>query len=376
MLADSAGFDLIGRELGKDLRSAIRAALVVGAVFHEGKTPLQIFRATLTGSIRNIESHPRGQLFQEFLTKGPYFRDGDIPAEVKDQYLSDRDLGSAITFIYSFMVNSFKGAITELLAAGACIRLMEDLKKSGRLPDDCQLYVGDAVLVIRKPGKGYLKGPDLTILSMKDGVTVLGVAEVKSYFQTDKALNEQLDRHIRRVKNSLCVAGKEYSSECVLVGGDPEKPVLRIAVLPDRWQLPRTYHFKETNGRRFLMVDERSPSKEKDEIRQTDDNEWRITLRWSKEAIAAAAYEMTFWYMEKVGEVIYSDKGKKPREWAEMTPAEAGRNAAKMMLYYAPLRDIKKSQYLRAIKLYNAYSFGYQFAVDSTEMLWPEDFDK
>jgi hypothetical protein len=42
---------------------------------------------------------------------------------------------------------------------------------------------------------------------------------------------------------------------------------------------------------------------------------------------------MTFWYMGKVGEAIYSHGV--PKEWAEMTPAEAGCNAIKMMLYYA-----------------------------------------
>jgi hypothetical protein len=41
------------------------------------------------------------------------------------------------------MVNSFKGALTELLAAGACQRLMRDVRLVGRLPAGARLYVED-----------------------------------------------------------------------------------------------------------------------------------------------------------------------------------------------------------------------------------------
>jgi hypothetical protein len=51
--------------------------------------------------------------------------------------------------------------------------------------------------------------------------------------------------------------------------------------------------------------------------------EWRVTLRWSKEALDAAAYGMTFWFMEKVGEVIYSSGV--PKGWSEMSPPKRAR---------------------------------------------------
>ncbi len=104
---------------------------------------------------------------------------------------------------------------------------------------------------------------------------------------------------------------------------------------------------------------------------------WHVTLRWSKETLAATAYELTFWYMAKVGEVIYA--GGVPDEWGPMTPAEAGRNAAKMMLYYAILRARTAYEEQRAIALYNAYGFGYALGTSfknergSREMLWAED---
>ena len=90
---------------------------------------------------------------------------------------------------------------------------------------------------------------------------------------------------------------------------------------------------------------------------------------------------MTFWYMEKVGEALYSSPKKKPKEWGEMTPGEAGRNAAKMMLYYAILRCRTVRENQRAIALYNTYGFGYALGMNfrnktgSREMLWPQDLE-
>lgn len=89
---------------------------------------------------------------------------------------------------------------------------------------------------------------------------------------------------------------------------------------------------------------------------------------------------MTFWYMGKVGELIYSDGV--PKEWQEMTPVEAGKNAVKMMLYYAILRCGTLREEQRVIALYNSYSFGYALGMSfrnehrRREMLWPEDLEQ
>ena len=103
-------------------------------------------------------------------------------------------------------------------------------------------------------------------------------------------------------------------------------------------------------------------------------------MKWSKEAIAEAAYEMTFWYMGKVGEIIYTQSV--PKEWSEMTASEAGRNAAKMMLYYAILRCRTVREEQRAIALYNSYGYGYALGMNyrnaegRREMLWAQDLDE
>lgn len=385
-LADSVGFGLLGPDLGDELKDSLRSALAGGAIFASGITPLAIFRQALKTSIRDINNHPRGWLLQDFLSKGPYEKSGGIPTKLAGQRLSDADSASAITFIFSHMVNCFKGAVTELFAVKACLHLQKQLQHEGIFPAHARLYASDAVLVHRAKGKGLLKGADLHILIKEDRpattpkVTIAGVVEVKSYAQSESRLIRQLDRHLRRATHGLRVSGVDYPGNAVRMGYGRNRRVIRITVSPSNWKLLRSFRFESSlNGRR-LHVDQGTPPWKDDEITRIGVREWRIRLKWSKEALAEAAYEMTFWYMQKIGEIIYSKTV--PKGWEEMSPAEAGRNAAKMMLYYAILRCRTAREKQRAIALYNAYGFGYAIGTSfknadgRREMLWPQDLDE
>ncbi len=171
-----------------------------------------------------------------------------------------------------------------------------------------------------------------------------------------------------------------YPPTNLQVGYRRDRRILRVAVVPSNRKLPRTFHFEESKSGRSLHIESGEARQKDDEILRRGNGEWRITLRWSKEAIAEAAYGMTFWYMEKVGEVIYRES--MPREWAGMTATDAGRNAVKTMLYYAILRCRTAREEQRAIALYNTYGFGYSLGMsykNSTgrrEMLWPQDLDE
>ena len=89
---------------------------------------------------------------------------------------------------------------------------------------------------------------------------------------------------------------------------------------------------------------------------------------------------MTFWLMGELGKAVYTKW--RPPEWSKMTPEEAGRNASKMMLYYAILRCRTAWESRRAIALYNAYGFGYALGANfknakgRREMLWFEDLNE
>jgi hypothetical protein len=385
-LVNTVGFELLGTSLGKEVKSALSTALSGGAVFAEGHKPLVIFRQALAASIRNIESHPRGRLFQKFLLKGPYEDSGKIPTDLVARRLSDADTAAAITFIYAHIVNCFKGAVTELLAAKACLHLLKQLQKDDQLPQNARLYIGDSIGIPRERGKGLLKGADQHILieehtaSTTPRVAVAGVTEVKSYVCSESQLRKQLDQHLQRAKRGLRISGVDYPAERIHMGYGKDQRIVRIAVLPSAWKLPRSFRFEESKRGRSLHVDAGKPPRKDNVITQTGDNEWRINLSWSKEALAEAAFEMTFWYMEKVGEIVYSKS--MPKGWEEMTTAEAGRNATKMMLYYAILRCRSVREEQRAIALYNSYGYGYALGMNfknakgKREMLWPQDLDE
>ena len=405
-LAANVGFDLLGAQFGGDVERAVGAALRAGAVFPGGGNALAIFRNTLAASIRDIEEDDRGRLFQRFLRDGPYEEVGTIPPDLQGKRLTPVECAEAITFVYSFIANSFKGAVTELLAAGACQRLMRDPRVAARLSVGAKMYVGDSVKVRRPSGKGGLKGADLYILAVDNRhanaplVNVAGVVEVKSGRKSAAALARQIDNHIRRARQGLIVTGMDYPSDRVYLGSVNVGEIARVTVLPSEWPLPRTLRFEQRGeNKRELVLDPPVPPQAEDEFIRKNNDDWHIVLRWSREAIAAAAYEMTFWYMEKVGEVIYTRKpgesDPKPKDWAEMTPASAGRNATKMMLYYAirpdailaeearvqkkPLPRPIARRLGRAIALYNTYGFGYALGMNlrnpqgRREMLWPQD---
>ncbi|HVZ39673.1 MAG TPA: hypothetical protein VHI13_10385 [Candidatus Kapabacteria bacterium] len=387
-LVQSIGFDLLGPEFGTDVERAIQSALADGAVFPEGADALAIFRGALASTIRDIENHPRGLLFQDFLRRGPYHSPGAIPPNERDQFLTDDETAAAVRFIHAHMINCFKGAIAELLAARACCGLLKQLQHDERASKDARLYVGDAVRARTLWRPGFRKGADLHIIdrSLSGGRAVVqGVGEVKSYQPLESRLERQLDNHLRRARRGIEICGVRYGAPDLHVEAGKGGDAARIAVVPGGWLLSRRFHFEPREGGRMLIVEPTLPPRLEDAIEQTGERDWRITLRWSVEALAAAAYEVTFWYMGKVGEAIYS--GNVPKDWSEMTPHEAGRNAAKMMLYAAVIRAREKDREdemedTRAVALYNSYGFGYALGMNfrdpkgRREILFPEDLDE
>ena len=384
-LARLANFNLLDRALAADVKTALSTALRRDVALSEGTTPLAIFRRALATAISRIHENGRAPLFLRFLKDGPYEDAGDIPPDLQDKRLTDDETASVIRFIYSHMVNCFKGALTEMLAVAPCLNILHQLQAEKRLPPEARLYVGDAVWSAARLGGGFAKGADFHILierhspRARSSVLVAGVAEVKSYFRPSGLLRRQLDQHLARARRGLRIGQVEYLPNQISVGDGGRQPA-RITIVPARWTLPRTYHYEQKDDRKFLHVDFPVPPDANDLVERVGSMEWRAALRWSKEALDAAAFGVTFWFMEKVGEVLYSSGV--PKEWSEMSPAEAGQNAAKMTLYYAILRCRTARENQRAIALYNSYSFGCALGMNfrnpkgQREMLWYQTLDE
>lgn len=386
-LAQTAELRLLDEKLASDLERSVREALSAGAVFPAGcSDPLAVFRNALAGSIRDIEHHPRGQLVQSFLLKGPYEDSGEIPPDKATRRMSDAEVAATTAFVFSFMVNSFKGSLVELLACAPCVELVRTLQDRGNLPPSAQLFVGDSVTAATSRGSRFAQAADLHILKIEDSagrittVDVAGVVEVKSYPLSQRRVRKQLSQHLSRAALGLRVGDQEIEPARIRTRPQQERQSLRIAVVPSRWKLPRTLSIGDLATGHLVHTHSPEPPTDQHKVEHAGDAEWRITLRWSQEAIASAAYGMTFWYMEKVGEVIY--RAGVPRDWVEMTPAEAARNAVKMMLHYSILRTRSLPEEQRAIALYNTYGFGYALGMSfrnpngRREMLWFEDLEE
>jgi hypothetical protein len=372
------------RPLAKAIDRSIRCGLDHGHVHLAAGSAWDVFDASLKAAVRDIESHPRGKLFRRLLEYGPPNPDDPRKLTSDEQtILSDPECGQAVQFIFSHMVNRFKGELAELLAIIPCLELVRKLKQEQSLPQDVDLYFGDTIQERRqvrleniKQWSGLAKGADGLIVEVpktgsKTGhkkLKVLAIIEIKSMPVPRKKLIKQINHHLERLEGGVKLSGDFWEEKQVVLANP-----LSIMVIPSTWKISREWSRKDTESGWELIFPESQEPPLPTHFEEVQSSQWLVTLDWSKEALEQAAYEMTFWYMSQVGRAIY-EKKPLPEEWKGMTPEEAGYNSIKIMLYYLILRYISKYQGQRAIKLYNAYSFGYPMAVDAKDILWPEDF--
>lgn len=356
-----------------------------------GQTGWDVFKKSLDAAIRDIEEHPLGKLFRRLVEYGPLNPEcPDMPISDGKTTLSDTECGLCVEFIYSHMVNRFKGELAELLSLEPCIKLIQRLQEEGHLPLNAELYWSDTIQERRRIVKGggegndvqwgsFAKGADGLLVShietnvgqFPHSLCIHGIVEVKSMTLAKRRILDQINRHINRLNGGVKLERREYLPDAI---GLDSSGQIRVVVVPSTWRLSREWRSVESaNGERVMIFPEPSNPPVKTRVEELEPSLWQITLDWSEEALSQAAYEMTFWYMSQVGLHVYTPNNI-PKGWEYMTPEEAGRNAIKMMLYYLPLRYISKRQQRFATRLYNVYSFGYQLGVDRKEMLWPEDF--
>lgn len=362
-----------------------------------GATPWEVFKHSLDAAIRNIETHRLGNLFRRLVEYGPQpFGEPEVLVSDQETVLSDPELGQCIEFIYSHMVNRFKGEMAELLALEACCSLVDRLYYERKLPRETKLFWGESVQERRyrpkavKSGEchwgGFTKGADGILIRPTSwdgdqgqrGVLVHGVIEVKSMVRSQRKVIDQIDRHVERLAGGLRLGETEWSPQNVRIA-DPG--FVRVIVQPSSWKLSREYRVEKLEGQelrraifsqgsdpKILTYPEPTPPTNAFQITEADSGLWKIDLAWSREALAHAAFEMTFWYMGEVGKQIYTNES--ISSWFPRTPKEIGMNLIKQILREASLRPLPYRQYKRAVWLYNIYCYGYQLGAGTKEMLF------
>lgn len=380
--------------LAESLFQSIEAGLRKESVhFAAGDTVWDVFKQSLDAAIKDIEDDPRGPLFKRLIRYGPH-TDTAPHTSTSDgkTILSDPEWGKCVEFIFSYMINRFKGELAELLGIQTCLELIEKLEKENRLPTDVHVYWGNAireyVRILKKNDKSspmwgrLAKGADGLLVEhtcnhesdSAQKVKIHGIVEIKSMRVSRRKILKQIDRHTRRLSGGLELLKTSFPGESVEIANPG---LIKIMIVPSNWKLSREFHFEDhKDGTTTMVFPEPVYPEINNEIEELEPGFFKITLAWSKEALEQAGYEMTYAYMAEVGEHVYLNPEKElPDAWKGMSPAEAGYNAIKRSLYYMPLRGrfLSKRKTRLAIRLYNVYSFGYPIGIDSKKMLWPED---
>lgn len=129
--------------LYKSVSSALRCPFVYIA---GDKTVWGVFKQSMEAAIRDIEEHPRGKLFRRLIEYGPHHPDDpESLTSNGESTLSDPECGMCVQFIFSHMVNRFKGELAELLYIEPCLKLLNKLLNEGILPRGIKLYLGDMI---------------------------------------------------------------------------------------------------------------------------------------------------------------------------------------------------------------------------------------
>ncbi|TAL70162.1 MAG: hypothetical protein EPN82_05985 [Bacteroidetes bacterium] len=388
------------RHLAFDIHHSISKALSTQNVFLKNCDSVwNVFEYSLNAAIRDIELHPKGKLLKRLIEFGPL--NPDDPETLysdNETTLSDPECGTCIEFIYSHMVNRFKGELAELLCIEPCIDLINILKKTKNYSDNLMLYFGETIKEHRKSRiidennkskwGAFTKGADGLIventisnnLNDQDSLNILGVIEVKSMIYSPKKIIEQINSHVRRLAGGLKLNDIEFSPEQIVFNypnniNKNTPDILHVIAIPSNWKVSRKWEMIDSEHGRKMIFPEMARPPYGTQIIELEPNLWKITLNWSEDSLNQAAYEMTYWYMSQIGTHVYQTKSL-PKGWEYMTPQEAGCNAIRMMLYYIQLRYLSERQGLLATKLYNVYCFGYPVGADSKVMLWPEDFNE
>jgi hypothetical protein len=284
---------------------------------------------------RELESNPRREIFLQFL------RD--------DRQLRDEEVADLVEYLYSSIVNNFKGELAELLSRPVLRRF------SARLGGGEVIAgwdVAEPQLRFVAGRRSWRKGADALVVRNEGGrLIIVAVAEIKSYRASADRMQMQIAKHIARLQKGLRLRGRELAPEeyaFLVVSGKVASLAIRTAV----------------GQRRGPTI-----SRGRDAVAE---------LAFTKAELAYAAYAFAEWFLARLGPVVFDERN----PWPEDTLETAGRHATLEALYHLVLRlrrlcareSTRRNRRAlnRTLWLYNAMAFGYDNA-SGEEMVWFDD---
>ena len=312
------------------------------------------FAAMVRRVARDFDSHPLRDQFIQLLQDERELLDGQIPPLVE--------------YLYSSVVNNFKGEIAELLARTVVRRFARRLGFpvtfiSGWEIAEPKLDAGRLI---------WAKGADGLLVVDGERLGIAAVIEIKSYRANPEKMAGQVRTHVNRLRQGLRVDRRELppgAYDFVLLDGSrgsaaEARPAAEVASL--RIRTPSAPLFEATLTEGLSAVAE---------------------LPFTKVELSKAAFAMTEWFLARLGPVVFHlpddpRPGTVITRWPEDPLEPAGRWAtleaffhmASRLELYRQRNDSSRTR--RALRntywLYNAMSWGYENA-RGDQMVWGDD---
>ncbi len=358
-------------------------------------SPQGAFEGALALVADELDDHPRRALIRRLIEHGPLDMDAEPQYGTATTRLTDEELGRCIDFIEGRMINAFQGAVGELLALAPCSELVETLRDRGDLNGGTVLHWGTTIRqrqarrmrggLEERQWTGYAWGADGLLSRTADvsgstgetGLIVDGIVEVKSGEASPAEIDDQIESHLARMEGGLELEGAIWSGNQIRLAAK----LVRIAVRSSRWRVSRHRRepglraqplrraiFRPNRAPEVFDIGQAVPPTVHPEIRERRARHWLIELNWSVQALREAAFEMSLWYMGRIGARMLADRPATPR--SNLTAEERGINRVKEALRSATLRPLTQKQDAKTVFLYNAYCYGFAAAAEADEMLF------
>jgi len=314
------------------------------------------FAAMVRRVARDFESHPLRDQFIQLLQDERELLDDQIPPLVE--------------YLYSSVVNNFKGEIAELLAGPVIHRFAK------RLGFPVSFVSGWAIAEPKLTAHRvvWAKGADGLLVVDGPRLGIAGVIEIKSYRKNIEEMAVQAAKHIRRFRRALRIGNRELAGDAY------------DFVLPDGSRVPAASAPTDVEVASLCVRTPRSPLTN---AALTDGLSAVAELPFTKDELSKAAFAMAEWFLARLGSVVFHLPGD-PRpgtvltRWHEDSLEDAGRWATREAFHHMAGRleryrlrnDSERTK--RALRntywLYNAMGWGYEHA-RGDRMVWGDDLE-
>ncbi|HET7434018.1 MAG TPA: hypothetical protein VFN10_04810 [Thermoanaerobaculia bacterium] len=295
---------------------------------------------------------------------------------IQDQSkLRDREVIRLFEFIYSSMVNKFKGELGEVLARPALRAFQRTL------PPDTTLILGPDIASRQLRRRyGWYPAADALYCHERDGgIEILAIGEVKSKATPFPEIRQQVETNLIRLRRGVRIRNEEIAPEKIFVrtvsGGTI--PIASITVASARDVVT------------LMVLPYRAAVDDLAVRHPEDDRVWIAELPWKQDVITEAAYRLMSWYFSRIGPKVFyhradpppSPDGRRPAAHPDLSLEENGRHAFMEAIYHTTgragfdPREIPerghRTPWQTLLWLYNSLGFGYSEAT-TDEFMYPE----